>query len=453
MLIWESAGLKLKEAALTADQIQQVFAAVEKGATDSGANRTLLGKGKDAAEAINKAWEDLKTKVQDSGPISAVDQKYDDVVAKIEQGLGGPDGAVSKAIMKYRKFAKEHPIAQGLIYSALIAAAGISGAGLGGAAVLGLLKMADKLLQGEKFSSAAYSGAKTGAMAYGSSKLGDYIKGKSAGDAATSAPSATDAASVPADDTVEKVKAAAKASGEVVNAAPGNLAAMDGLSPIQAKVAALIDAGKPLTKNQMDFLYKASQNAALKASMLGDMPDGTANAGMKQLMALDVLLKAAKTESVAYTSKKLSEGQVYLVFNRVVATNNQMVVEGRLVEGPLDAIKGAAGKAAGWLQTKGKNLTTKVTADKLNSAWQSAGSPTDSEQLAAFLGSQGVSPNFVSDVYKSMKIEIPSSNAAPKEQPTKAPSQYADVKAMIEKLDKKSRQRLAAYLQKQLGTA
>jgi hypothetical protein len=107
-----------------------------------------------------------------------VDQKYDDVVAKIEKGLGGPDNAVSKVIMGYRKFAKEHPIAQGLIYSALIAAAGISGAGLGGAAVLGLLKMTDKLLQGEKFSSAAYSGAKTGAMAYGASKIGDYIKGK-----------------------------------------------------------------------------------------------------------------------------------------------------------------------------------------------------------------------------------------------------------------------------------
>jgi hypothetical protein len=33
-----------------------------------------------------------------------------------------------KYVEKYRTFAKAHPIAQGIIYSALIAAAGISGA-------------------------------------------------------------------------------------------------------------------------------------------------------------------------------------------------------------------------------------------------------------------------------------------------------------------------------------
>jgi hypothetical protein len=175
--LWESAGYAIREAALTTDQIQQLFQQIEQGATAAGGNRTLIGQGKDAASAVNRAWEDLKTKVQNSGPIKNVDAAYDAVVAKIEAGLGGPDNALNKVIQKYRTFAKEHPIAQGLIYSALIAAAGISGAGLGGAAVLGLLKMTDKLLQGEKFSSAAYSGAKTGAMAYGASKIGDMIKG------------------------------------------------------------------------------------------------------------------------------------------------------------------------------------------------------------------------------------------------------------------------------------
>jgi hypothetical protein len=175
--LWESAGYAIREAALTTDQIQQLFQQAEQGATTAGGNRTLIGQGKDAATAVNQAWEDLKTKVQNSGPIKNVDAAYDNIIAKIEAGLGGPDNAVNKVIQKYRAFAKERPIAQGLIYSALIAAAGISGAGLGGAAVLGLLKMTDKLLQGQKFSSAAYSGAKTGAMAYGASKIVDMIKG------------------------------------------------------------------------------------------------------------------------------------------------------------------------------------------------------------------------------------------------------------------------------------
>jgi len=175
--LWENAGRLIKEAALTPDQVQQLFTSIEQGATAAGGNRTMIGKGKDAASAVNKAWEDLKTKVQNSAPIANVDSAYDSAVAKIEAGLGGPDNAVNQVIQKYRAFAKAHPIAQGLIYSALIAAAGISGAGLGGAAVLGLLKMTDKLLQGEKFSSAAYSGAKTGAMAYGASQIGKALKG------------------------------------------------------------------------------------------------------------------------------------------------------------------------------------------------------------------------------------------------------------------------------------
>jgi hypothetical protein len=148
MMLWESAGFKLKEAALTADQIQQIFQSVEQGATDAGSNRTMLGKGKDATVAVKKAYDDLVTKVQSSGPVKGADAMYDSAVAKIEAGLGGPDNVINKVIQKYRKFAKEHPIAQGLIYSILIAAAGISGVGLGGAAVLGLLKLADKLLQG-----------------------------------------------------------------------------------------------------------------------------------------------------------------------------------------------------------------------------------------------------------------------------------------------------------------
>ena len=46
--LWESAGRKLVEYEMTADQISQLFAQVQKGATDAGSNRTMIGKGKDA---------------------------------------------------------------------------------------------------------------------------------------------------------------------------------------------------------------------------------------------------------------------------------------------------------------------------------------------------------------------------------------------------------------------
>jgi hypothetical protein len=128
--LWEHAGRLIKEAALTPDQIQQLFTSVEQGATTAGGNRTMIGQGKDAAEAIKKAYNDLVSKVQNSGPVKGADAMYDQAVAKIEAGLGGPDNAVNQVIQKYRAFAKANPIAQSLIYSILIAAAGISGGSL-----------------------------------------------------------------------------------------------------------------------------------------------------------------------------------------------------------------------------------------------------------------------------------------------------------------------------------
>lgn len=172
MMLWESAGRKLVEAQLTADQITQLFQQIQ---TAKG-NRTLIGKGVDAGSAVMQAYNDLKTKIQNSGPIKNIDAVYDQAAEKLKQATGGDQG-VMQYVQKYRDFAKAHPIAQSFIYGALIAAAGISGAGAGGAAALGLFKMVDKLLQGEKFSSAAYQGAKTGAMAYAAGQIGKALKG------------------------------------------------------------------------------------------------------------------------------------------------------------------------------------------------------------------------------------------------------------------------------------
>lgn len=584
MALWENAGLHLKEAALTADQIQSLFAEIEKSATEAGGNRTALGMGKDALSAVNKAWEDLKTKVQDSGPIKNVDNAYDSVIAKIEAGLGGPDNAVSKVIMGYRKFAKEHPIAQGLIYSALIAAAGISGAGLGGAAVLGLLKMTDKLLQGEKFSSAAYSGAKTGAMAYGASKVGDYIKGKMAdkdaldamGDAqqlrrdlgspdadAVQAPSGGGGIADRMNDNpmaspglkklaskvangevltdkemamLDKLEASSVKMTDMVNAQgasgvgkagaeltlntgeklAGDAAAQaanghfDAIQDLKAKAVELagnskygggdiaskaadvaasaakpygagmdpeylqrvIDAGGKSgvrfkispedAQKALDWQTQSGgQAAGAAANAAGNAASGYSADYLQKVINGEVpramvskekaaeLLKGMKGESVSRQGKSLSEGQVYMVFNRVCRLNDVLLSEGKLMEGPLDAIKGAAGKAMNWAATKGKNLTTKVTADKLNSAWQKAGSPTDSEELKAFLTQQGVADNVVNGVFKSLNIASSPADA----KGAAAPVDIEQVKKLIAALPTDRKARLLKFLQKNANGA
>jgi hypothetical protein len=461
--LWENAGYKIQEAQLTADQIDSIFTAVERGLTDAGSNRTMLGKGKDAMTAVNKAWEDLKTKIQDSGPIKNVDGAYDSAVAKIEKGLGGPDNAVNQLIQKYRKFAKEHPIAQGFIYSALIAAAGISGAGLGGAAVLGLLKMADKLLQGEKFSSAAYSGAKTGAMAYGASKLGDYLKGKPEGDVPPSAAKAAADTAAPvsnAGSVVAPTDIVSKGYRAVMRSAMDagkNYADNGGLTDASSIQSAAEEFGNALLAqgmkadqaNTMVQVFKTSAKGAA-ARALG----GTAQSTMGGALQ-------AVTNSIYRPGKPLSEGQIYMIFNRVTIQNEIMLAEGYVVEGPMDALKGLAGKAVGAAKTFGKNLTTKVTADKLKKAWVGAGSPTDSDEVYNVItGVGGVAPDVIDSVYKDLGISGSGSSDTEKPADTAAetpaadssetkPLKFADVKAMVEKLPTDRKIRLLKYLTKQ----
>jgi hypothetical protein len=529
VMLWESAGIKLREAQLTADQIQQLFAEIEKGATAGGSNRTMLGKGKDAAVAVNKAWEDLKTKIQDSKPIKNVDAAFDRAVAKIEAGLGGPDNKVNQVIQKYRKFAKERPISQSLIYAALIAAAGISGAGLGGAAVLGLLKMTDKLLQGEKFSSAAYAGGKTGALAYGAGQIGQAMRGGDAAGAGAPKDGETFGLTGKADNAalakdmsdnpmlaqragVSNVSAGSDLSNQILDQSlenpAGRFAARQAVADAlksgdvdssQAKElikqigsaatnpeAAEQAITQTLQNTGSSAASNAASSAALKAADVASSADPFTVAGQTMQASLkDTIMKMSdedgekayhawrvlvgggadiqtkmgagqmlqqltkKYESAVPQGKKLSEGQVYLVFNRVCLTNDRLLAEGVLKEGPMDFFKGAAAKGMDKLKTVGKNLTTKVTADKLNSAWKKAGSPMDSEEVAKVLTAAGVGDDVVKKVYTDLKI-----SAAPAEPEAQAATGgYAEVKKAIAQLNTKDRKRMIAYLTKQLGTA
>ena len=177
-LVWENVGYQLKEAALSPQQIQGLFAEIEKTATAAGSNRTGIGQAKDKVDqVIMKPYNDLKAKIYNSGPMQGFADKYDAAAEKLKQSAGGDESRVMQAVKKYRQFAEKHPIMQGFLYAALIAAAGVSGAGLGGAAALGLFKLTDQLLQGKDIRSALYSAGKTGALAAGASTLGDLVRG------------------------------------------------------------------------------------------------------------------------------------------------------------------------------------------------------------------------------------------------------------------------------------
>lgn len=356
MLLWESAGQAISEAQLTPQQITQLFQQIEQGVTAGGDNRTLLGKGKDVASAVNKAYQELKGKVETSDTMQYFDQKYEEAAAKLKQATGGDAGAM-KYVEKYRNFAKKHPIAQKFIYGALIAAAGISGAGAGGAAALGLLKMTDKLLQGEKFSKAAIAGAETGAMAYAAGQIGKTMRG----DTTTTSSSMTQ--------STDGMQATWPTQGVV----PSNVL-------------------KSFPPGQFQYLQNGDYWEVVDAA--GNKMASFTVDSMSESFVLTSCQVAALFESIA-----LQEGLWDKFKTQVLGEpEERAAVKQQFKQGVAKSV-GAVSQQA---QRIGTNLTTKITADKLQKAWKAAGSPTDSEQLQKFLVAQGIDAGIIDSALKTI---------------------------------------------------
>jgi hypothetical protein len=159
------------------------------------------------------------------------------------------------------------------------------------------------------------------------------------------------------------------------------------------------------------------------------------DAETKQKLEADAEQNKGTKESYYVQQRPLSEGQVYLLFNKI--ERQQDII----MEGPMDLLKkglGAAGKAASWV---GKQTTEKITSAKLFASWKLEGSPTDSEELAKFLQGQGVSDDIVKQVYTDMKLPEP--GAAPA---AAAGVDIETVKQMIAKLPVGRKARLLTYM-------
>ena len=449
----------LIEASLTADQIKNIFGAIEKSATDAGGNRTMLGQGVDVAKKANEIVDNIGKWLQDTTPVKAFDQKFDQLKNKINTKF--PDSKILDGISQIGLWAKENPGKTAAIVGVLTAIASLAGGPVGGAIAGQVLRGAVELLKGEKLSTAIGKGIKTAAYGFIAGKtfelLGDAIKGGAQVVKDNLFPNALRLNMNQVFDEVggelgtrwanfeikglvgrpEDINTAGKVfreAGQYWKAGDYEQSAATWKS-LEGLIADTFNDKQYIAQIASDqasrtMISQAAQAAQEATKYLGAAAQGAvAGAGVKG--SLD------KKESIEQHNRPLSEGQVYLVFKRIT--------ESQLNEGPMDAIKGLAGKVMNKARTVGTNLTTKITADKLNSAWQKAGAPTDSEELKKFLTSQGVDTAAIDTVYKSMKIASGNAQAAT--------SLYAQVKTDLEKLDKKGKQRLTAYLQKQLGTS
>ena len=448
----------LIEASLTADQINQIFSTVEKSATAAGGNRTMLGKAVDVPGQVNDVINKVGKYLQDTTPVKFMDQKFEDLKAKV----GAKFPKLDTQLTGLGTWMKENPGKSAAIIGLLTVLASLAGGPVGGAIAGQALRGAAELIKGEKLSTAVGKGVKTAVFGFLSGKafemLGDFAETlsikqipfgpESAGFEEVSiggftktmtAPGMEWTRSIPEVDVIvdQEMAGSLRAAMNMLNA--GGDSANEGFEQLSS-IAKIINSSD-YRQNIIDTL-EVTRKELIKNDSLTQFISATAN-GLQAVSqgAVAASTGSEKKESYYVQTRPLSEGQVYLVFDRVVKLN----------EGPIwDKVKGAAGKAVGAVAQKagqiGTNLTTKITADKLNSAWKKAGSPTDSEEVAKILTAAGVGDDIVKQVYTDLKI-----SAAPEAQA--ATGGYAEVKKAIAQLNTKDRKRMIAYLTKQLGTA
>lgn len=416
--------LPLIEASLNKDQIQKLFTDIEQGATAGGGNRTMIGKSKDVIDKANKIINDAGKWLQDTTPVKNFDQKFEDLKAKVGEKF--PE--VAKQASAMGEWAKKNPGKTAAIVGVLTAIASLAGGPIGGAIAGQVLRGATELLKGEKLSTAIGKGIKTAALGYLSGKafemLGKFAEGlrmksmvfgpENAGfeeitfgaSKTLSAPGTEWTETVQGVDIIVDKEMASAIRSATNMIRMGGEASAEGFDQLQA-VAKIINS-QEYRQNIIDTLEISRQELLKNDSLLNfikSAKEGLQAVSQGGVAAAGVAAdgkEKPKQESVKKAGRKLSEGQVYMLFNRVDVAQSYLIEAGIL-----DKIKGAAGKIGQKIATTGKNLTTKITADKLNSAWQKAGAPTDSNDLYNFLQQQGVAPEVIAPVYDTMKLPVP----------------------------------------------
>jgi len=178
---------KVFEAELTPQEIQTIFGAAETHASETGNNRTALGKAGDIAKLpvelmkkVNKQVDDLGKAAQKTGPVKFMDKKFEE----LKKQIGTDDGTIVQGVKFISDWAKENPGKASLAVAILTAAAAFATGPGGGAAVGFLLKGTKGLLKGDSLSSATGGAAKMAAVGAGIGALGDAIGALLPGDIA-----------------------------------------------------------------------------------------------------------------------------------------------------------------------------------------------------------------------------------------------------------------------------
>ena len=413
--IYESAYTSTKylaEARLTPAQIQQIFANI--AAKMAGA-KTILGKaagvvGK-AGAAVGAAWGKVKSAIQNSGPVAGFDNKVEQLQTSIMNKLGGKGGAIGKGLEKYKNFAKAYPIMQGAILAVFIAALGASAGGgvVAVGAIAGGMKLVDRLLQGDKASSALWSGFKAGAVGAAGAAAAQAMQG-----GAEVAKAATHHAHMGATHATDYVIQKGDTLSDLAQKLGTSVKVLQQANPD------ITDVHKIFTGQHLTLPPGVGQGALHQAIYQDGV--GLAKAGGKA---------AARAAAKAATKGALGESR-YIEVNKTVRFRQLAESRGLVVDTiyftPIGVrrIFDDVVTEGMWdrLKTGVSNLTTKVTADKLTKGWSkmSPDGSGDSEKVKEFLRSQGVKDEVINTVISKTGKPLSQTASAVRKRTPKTPA-------------------------------
>ena len=432
----------LIEAVLSPDQVNQIFQDVEQKASASGNNRTLLGKGADKAKDANKIIDQVGTWLQDTKPVVAFDQKFEQLKRDIKGKLGD-NSKVMMGINALASAAKENPGTTAAVIGLLTVIASIAGSPAAGALVAYTLRASVDLVKGEKLSTAIGHGLKTAAITWLTGKAFELVKDAVIAVADQLADLIGITSNItPINDVVGNVKMDVTVNNtQYINVTDmpmlkADYAQLDGLKAAfydacppggnGADAAAALQAfnsklAELSTQQYADVVQKALGGStdvafttydtvrdginkvgnAITALAQGVAAGASAMPNQKNNPPVDNTLDhpADDNKNIKISNNSavvLLKGQQRAIFEAV-----QYIYE---EPGMLTRVQTDVTKLLKKLGVKGGNLTNKVTADKLQQAWVKAGSPMDSDDVADFLQQQGVEKGVVTATYNSLKI-------------------------------------------------
>ena len=441
------------EAELTADQINTLFTNAEQYAVQKGDMKTGLGKagsavastaklGSDVIKQLNDKVNALGRMIQDTTPVKGIDASFEKAKQSVYDKLGGDNSKVNQAITKLSELAKAHPGAAKFAVGLLTSVAAVAGGPLGGAAAGFMLRMGNDLLQGEKLSTAVGKSAKTAAAGYLTGKAADYAKdalgfgADAAGDVASGGSNKWDqiqARQARADTLMQNPGGAVDKAGNLIS--PGSGVGDAAAGAAQAAGETIGRFGIP--KDTIQSMAKQLSDNGLRLNLVANDPQGDAIRAQvqKQIWALSRKLAG---DNVGVSSDIRSQIEFFL--NNPEAMNESVfeALQFKYVAGIAlteaeqhivnelgwDSIKQGAKKAAGAVaqgaakavgtaQAVGRELGQKVTAKKLNSEWQKAGSPTDAPSVVQILQKTGLDNKAITDIASISKVDLGTLAAQP----------------------------------------